>query len=170
MELVRPSTVYRMSYLEAVREFQEEGEFMDVDIEGPEDDFEVFVTRLNERPLGKHLKPGYVPETLLWLVDKGTYIGQARIRHALTNHLLQIGGHIGYSIRPSMRKKGYGTEILKLASIEAKKLGIERALLTCNETNIASRKIIEKNGGILENKVPNPDGGPDKLRFWINIT
>ena len=167
MELVRPSVKYKDSYIEAERELVERKD--DVSIDELESDFTSFVTRLHERSFGKHLKPGYVPESMFWLVEDDRYIGQARIRHKLNDNLLNIGGHIGYYIRPSMRNKGYGTKILKLALPQAKELGIDRALLTCDETNIGSRKIIEKNGGVLENKVPNPEGGPDKLRFWVNL-
>ena len=110
---------------------------------------------------------GYVPETRLWLIEDGKYIGSVNIRHSLTPHLLGVGGHIGYNIRPSMRNKGYGTAILRLALPYARALGLERVLLTCDETNIGSKKIIEANGGVLENKVSNPAGGPDKLRYWI---
>lgn len=169
MELVQPSVRFKDSYCEAARELEAEGRKAHFDIGRPDEEFATFVKRLHERSLGKHLKPGYVPETMFWLVDGDTFLGQVRIRHVLNEHLLRIGGHIGYYIRPSMRHRGYGTEILRLALPKAQELGINRALLTCDETNIGSRKIIEKNGGVLENKVSNPDGGSDKLRFWIEI-
>ena len=169
MELIRPSATYKDSYLAAMKEFRAEGKKMDTDIDGPDDKFAMFVEHLNGRAEGKYLKLGYVPESVFWLVEDDTFIGQTRIRHTLNEHLLQLGGHIGYSIRPSVRKKGNGTQILKLALKKAKELGIERALLTCDETNIASRRIIEKNGGALENTMLNPETGIDKLRFWIDL-
>ncbi|RJQ34792.1 GNAT family N-acetyltransferase [Candidatus Parcubacteria bacterium] len=169
MRLVRPDTKYKDSYLAAIREAQAEGRKTEFDFDLAENHFERFVRELNEHAEGKHMKEGYVPETVLWLVGGMEYIGRVSIRHRLNDHLLKLGGHIGYDIRRSMRNKGYGTMILKLALPKAKELGIERALLTCDKTNIASRKIIEKNGGVLENKGPNPEGGPDKLRFWIDI-
>ena len=107
------------------------------------------------------------PATTYWLVDNGEYIGGVSIRHELNEHLKNIGGHIGYDIRPSKRQQGYGTNVLALALPKAKELGISRVLVTCNVTNTASRKIIEKNGGVLENQVPDPETGIDKLRFWI---
>ncbi len=169
MELVRPSVKYKDSYLAAVREAQQEGRKAESDFKLAEKDFEQFVMELNEHAEGKHMKEGYVPETVLWLVEEAEYIGRVSIRHRLNDHLLKLGGHIGYDIRPSMRKKGYGMLILQLALPKAKELSIDRVLLTCDDCNIASRKIIEKNGGVLENQVPNPEGGPDKLRFWIEI-
>ena len=100
----------------------------------------------------------------------GEFIGRVSIRHALTEHLLAVGGLIGYDIRPSKRGQGYGNKILELALPKAKELGISRVLITCDVTNAASRKIIEKNGGILENQVPNPETGVDKLRYWVDVT
>jgi len=87
----------------------------------------------------------------------------------LTSELERLHGHTGYEIRPSQRGRGYGTAILKLALPKAKEIGLNRVLLTCDETNIASRKIIEKNGGVLETKEENPATGVDKLRFWISL-
>ena len=98
-------------------------------------------------------------------IDKGEYVGFVSIRHKLNKHLRQIGGHIGYQIRPSKRKQGYGTLILKLALQKAKKLGIKKALITCDDDNIGSWKIIESNAGILQNKVKHQD--KLKRRYWI---
>ena len=169
MELVKPSVKYKDSYLAAIREFQLEGQKMEFSFDAAKRDFATFVRELNERVEGKHLPEGFVPESVYWLVDGDEYIGRLSIRHRLNKHLLEIGGHIGYDIRPSKRQRGYGTQILRLGLLKAKGLGIYRALLTCNATNTSSLKIIEKAGGILENKVPNPEGGPDKLRFWIDV-
>jgi predicted acetyltransferase len=171
MELVRPSVIYRDSYLAAK---QEEGKIAEknrdwVRYDLMESDFPAYVQSLLDRALGKGLPPGYVPDSRFWLVDNGEYIGSASIRHSLNEYLLTTGGHIGYNIRPSKRMRGYGKAILRLALPEARKLGLDKVLLTCDETNIGSRKIIEANGGILEDKRPNPEGGPDKLRFWITL-
>ena len=92
------------------------------------------------------------------------------IRQRLNEHLLQIGGHIGYNIRPSERGKGYGNKILELALQEAKDMGIEKIRITCDVDNVASRKIIEKSGGVLDSEIPNPETGVGKLRYWIDIT
>ena len=121
------------------------------------------------RENGLLLPPGWVAETVLWLVDNDIFIGRASIRHSLNEHLLKIGGHIGYFIRPSMRRRGYGKSILNLALIEAKKMGLQKVLVTCDETNTGSRKIIEANGGVLENIVENGLDMPPKRRYWITI-
>ncbi len=175
MELVLPSTVYRDSFIEGIRELKDAAmtsttrNYGNLSIPDLEADFDLFVEKERGHAEGKNLPVGYVPQSDFWLVDGNKYIGHAGIRHELNEHLISIGGHIGYSIRPGKRGKGYGNKILELALPKAKELGIDRVLLTCDETNIASRKIIERNGGFLENQVPNPETGIDKLRFWIDI-
>lgn len=96
------------------------------------------------------------------------FIGKVNIRHRLNKNLLKAGGHIGYTIRPSERRKGYGTLILRLALPKAKALGIKKALITCYEDNIGSRKIIEANGGVLEDTATTNEGVV-KRRYWITI-
>ncbi len=174
MELVEPSVRYKDSFIEAVREFRDENnirasQYRGLDFAALQNDFESFCREQSEHSEGKHLPDGYVPESVYWLVDGGRYIGRVSIRHRATPQLLQIGGHIGYDIRPSQRRKGYGSRMLALALPKAKALGHERVLLTCDETNVGSRKVIEKNGGVFENRVPNPEGGPEKLRYWIKL-
>jgi len=177
MELILPSAEYKVSYIEAVKEFQEDHSFPlmertydKLSIPDLEENFEDYVEKELSGARGENLPEGYVPQTTYWLVDEGEYVGSVRIRHHINHEFLKtIGGHIGYSIRPSARGKGYGNKILELALLKAKELGIERILVTCDATNTASRKIIEKNGGVLENQVPNPETGVDKLRFWIEI-
>lgn len=169
MELIPPTESYKESYIQALREYHAEERYLDEDIEILSKDFSAFVTGILSQSEGKNLPERYVPQTTLWLVDGGDYIGTARIRHTLSDMLKKVGGHIGYEIRPSRRKSGYGSEILRLALIEARALGIGRALLTCDSTNIGSRKIIEKNRGIFEDETPSNDGSPSKLRFWIDV-
>lgn len=89
------------------------------------------------------------------------------IRHRLNEYLLQFGGNIGYSVRPSQRRKGYATEMLALALEECRKLGLDRALVTCDKTNIGSAKTIQKNGGVLENEVL--EGDRITQRYWIAL-
>lgn len=172
MELVVPAEKYRDSYLAALQEAMQEGEKIaeGVDSELAKRDFTKFVDQLHAHARGEQLPEGWVPGTTLWLVDGNEYIGRLSIRHTLNERLLRIGGHIGYEIRPSMRRKGYGHTILRLALSRTKELGISDALITCDSTNIGSRKIIEGAGGVLENEVPGEvEGGPTKLRYWIHI-
>lgn len=176
MQLVLPSSEYKTSFLEAVREFQADPidnstvqRYKELSIPELEADFEKYVETQKGFAEGKGLPEGWVPATTLWLVDGGEYIGRLSIRHRLTESLLQIGGHIGYDIRPSKRNQGYGSKILELALPVARSLGISKALLTCDESNVGSSKIIEKNGGVLESRVENPETGVSKLRYWIRL-
>lgn len=164
-ELVRPSIEYKESFIEAIKEFQEEGRNIDFSIEELEKDFDSFLRKLENESLGVDLKPGRVRQTVFWLVEGGVYLGRVSVRHELTEHLRKEGGHIGYEIRPSQRRKGYGTKILELALPRVRELGISPMLVTCDDDNIGSLKIIEKNGGVLE----NTEMGKDKLkrRYWI---
>ncbi len=123
--------------------------------------------KLTDESEGKNLTDGRVRQSTYWLVDNNEIIGRVAIRHTLTEHLLREGGHIGYDIRPSKRKMGYGKKILSLAILKAKALGIDKILVTCSESNIGSKKIIEANGGILENRVDVGNGRTAKLRYWI---
>lgn len=176
MELVLPSEIYKESFLEGVQEFKTAEPFSsrythykNMSLEKARSDFPAYLAHERDKALGKNLPEGFVPQTNYWLIDNDTFLGGVSIRHFLTEKLLQTGGHVGYDIRPSMRGHGYGTKILALALPKAREFGIERALITCDTTNVASRKIIERNGGVFENQIPNPEGGPDKLRFWITL-
>ena len=113
----------------------------------------------------------YVPSFDYFAVDGDKFIGIIHIRIRLTKQLLQYGGHIGYAINPKYWNKGYGKELLKIGLIKAKKIiEDEKILITCDDDNIGSYKIIEANGGILENKVYNIEGDEKFLtrRYWIN--
>lgn len=104
---------------------------------------------------------GYVPATTLWWVNDEVYLGRLTIRHRLTTHLRDVGGHIGYDVRPSARRRGHATAMLAAAFPVARGLGIDSVLVTCYHDNIASRKVIETNGGVLKDQ----RGG--KLRYWV---
>lgn len=168
--LVTPSLQYEKTYREARAEVHDENKTVGWHLDFDErESFDDFIARLCGYREGQNLPDGFVSESVLWLVDNGEFIGRVSIRHELTEHLLKIGGHIGYEIRPSKRRQGYGTLILQLALEEARSLGLKRVLITCDETNIGSRKIIERNGGIFEGSAPQGDGKPNKLRFWIEL-
>ncbi len=104
---------------------------------------------------------GFVPVTNLWWVQGDEFLGRIAIRHRMTPLLLQSGGHIGYDMRPSARRKGHATAMLRTALPIAFDLGIDPALITCDVDNVASRRVIERNGGALEDQRKN------KLRFWV---
>lgn len=106
-------------------------------------------------------RPDWVPMTTLWYVEDDTFLGRLAIRHRLTPFLLERGGHIGYDVRPTARRRGHATAMLRRALPVCRDLGIDRVLVTCDTTNTGSRKVIEAGGGEFEDE----RGG--KLRYWI---
>ncbi|MDH5533272.1 MAG: GNAT family N-acetyltransferase [Candidatus Pacebacteria bacterium] len=169
-QLVLPSDKYKDSFLSAVREYQAENLFnyRHLNIKELENNFEKYVEDINNEAKGIGLPEGYVPHTVYWLVDDGGYIGRLDIRHELNEFLDKFGGHIGYDIRPTRRRLGFGKLILKLALEKAKELGIKEAVITCDLDNEGSRKIIEANGGQFIEITTNPSG-IEKRRYIINL-
>jgi len=102
-----------------------------------------------------------VHQTMLWFVEGDEWFGRLAIRHQLTPALYELGGHIGYAVRPSARRHGYATQMLTQSLPVVAGLGIDPALVTCDTDNVASRKVIEAAGGELE------DERHGKLRFWV---
>ena len=133
-------------------------------------DFAAYILELENRSRGRILPPGCVPWTTFWLMRDGKDIlGSSRLRHRLTSALKLEGGHIGYDIRPSERRKGYGTKILELTLGKAKDIGLERVLVTCDTDNIASAKIIQNNGGRFEGESISKISGKPVSRYWIDL-
>ncbi|MER3553249.1 MAG: GNAT family N-acetyltransferase [Meiothermus sp.] len=168
-ELIRPSVAYKDSYLAALQEFQAEDRLLDLDPAWLRANFPVFVRKLLDRENPDKVPPGFSPETVLWLVEGEEFLGRVSIRHQLVGTLSVWGGHIGYEIRPSARRKGYGTLGLRLALPWARQLGLGRVLVTCDKSNVGSRKIIEANAGVLESEVRVEGHAQPKLRFWIEL-
>jgi predicted acetyltransferase len=131
--------------------------------------FAAYVKLLDGWTRGEGLPPAFVPNTFLVAVVDGVIVGRVSIRHVLNDFLLRLGGHVGYAVIPSRRRLGYATELLRQTLPLARRLGIERVLLTCDEDNIGSRKVIEANGGVLENAVHGPGLRVPKLRYWIGL-
>lgn len=174
-ELTVPTAHVRRSFAAAMDEFRSEGR-------GTADDgtvigrylrehdgswatdaaFAMFVQAIRAEALEATPRPeGYVPDTELWWIEGGEFLGRIGVRHRLTPMLLEVGGHIGYDVRPSARRRGHATAMLHGALRVARELGIDPALVTCDIENVASRRTIEGNGGILE------DERQGKLRFWV---
>ena len=173
LKLVLPSKKYQTTFSLAITEFKAQKKKREIEESliaeyERSPNFSDFVKKLRGQARGKYLSPGYVPCTTYWLVDGKKFVGWLNSRHYLNERLLAIGGHIGYAIRPSQRRQGYGKLILKLALIKARDLGIKKALVSCDDDNIGSRKIIETNGGVFENKV-RTETGRIKRRYWIDL-
>jgi predicted acetyltransferase len=168
LELIRPEAAYKASFIAAIREFQAvDQRHMNLEVGWLESHFADFLVRVARRET--HPVPGRVPESLYWLVDqdKRHFVGRASLRHALNEGLLEIGGHIGYEIRPSQRRRGYGRLICQLALERAWAIGLTRVMITCDETNVASRRIIEANGGVFEKAVLPADHPVPVRHYWV---
>jgi len=171
-KLVKPALDYKESYLEDLGEFHAEGRYKFLDIDDLRENFEQFITDLNDG--NRHLHKPYadwvepVPETALWLVKDEKYIGSLNIRHRLNWHLEKWGGHVNFVIRPSMRGKGFGKKILQKGLPIVNYVGIERALFTIAPDSKSAARVIEFCGGELEDEVPATEQFPARLRYWIN--
>lgn len=134
------------------------------------EEYAALLTELDADAHDEDLPTERVPQTVYWLVrDGSTLIGSSRLRHRLTPLLEEEGGHIGYDIRPSERGKGYATLLLALTLEKARGLGLEGVLVTCDEDNLASARVIEKNKGQLLNKVILQTSGIQVRRYWIDL-
>lgn len=131
-------------------------------------DFAAYVQVLIDESNGIVQKENFVPSSTFWLVDSSnTILGVSNLRHYLNDRLQKIGGHIGYGITPSHRRKGYATKILELSLVECRKRGIEKALVTCEPHNIGSRKTILSNGGV--HTQTNDIEGMTVEGYWIDV-
>ena len=162
---------FRESFLAAMQEFVDEGragtESMigwDLDTFGDswhtDEGFAAYVeTTLAEAVRPR--RPGFVCQTSWWWTEDDQYVGRISLRHELDDRLREWGGHIGYDVRRSRRRQGHGTRMLAAVLLEASGRGIDPALVTCDVDNVASRGVIEANGGVLE------DQRGAKLRWWV---
>ena len=173
--LVPPDPRFRRSFAMAMDEFAAEGRggASDRTVIGSylrdhafdDASFGAFCDDIRAQALEETPRPaGFVPATELWWVDGDEFLGRIAIRHRLTANLLEVGGHIGFDVRPSARRRGHATEMLRQTLLIARDLGIEHALITCDIDNVASKTVIERNGGVFE------DEREGKLRYWVSTT
>ena len=132
----------------------------------PADDWLAYLERLRQLRRGRELPPDRVPATFLVAVVGSDIVGRVSIRHELTPFLADVGGHIGYGVRPGYRRRGYAGEILRQALVIARAEGVDQVLVTCDDDNIASSQAIERHGGVLED-VRVAQNGVRKRRYWI---
>ena len=158
LKLIIPCEKYLASYAEACDEYASKG-IEDYTFTDPRS---VDVLRkFDDYHCERNLKPNRVGADFYWLVEEenSRFIGEITIRHRLNEALERIGGHIGYGVRVTEQGKGMGTLMLKLALDKAKEMGLTQVLITCDDDNIASFRVMEKNGCTLMDKVQNNING-----------
>ncbi len=128
----------------------------------PDEPWAAHVARLRQHARGLDLAPDAVPSTFLGAFVDGELVGRVSVRHELDDVLRRAGGHIGYGIRPAHRRRGYATEVLRQALVVVRSLGVDRALLTCEDGNVGSARTIERLGGVLQDV-----SGSGTRRYWI---
>lgn len=168
--LARPTMELETEYLSFYQEWKESGEDMIPWVIGKDpSNFQDMIQFLLDSEKGINLPDNWVPDSTFWLVnDDKKVIGAVNIRHRLTEKLFNCGGHIGYGIRPSERRKGYATKLLSLSLEKAKELGIQKVLVVCDKSNIGSEKTILNNGGIPDTDFIEENGNIIK-RYWIEL-
>jgi predicted acetyltransferase len=133
-------------------------------------DFAEYIQRLENWSHGLELPEKFVPNSYFVGVVDGKIVGRLSIRHCLNEFLRNIGGHIGYGVIPTQRKRGYATEMLRQALLKCAEIGLQSVLVTCDVDNIGSRRVIENCGGVFDGVTNSPELEVQKRRYWINTT
>jgi predicted acetyltransferase len=169
VELVSPHRALEASYRGHVAEFVARGEpFIPFPIGFDLGDFSALLQKLEDCSRGVGIPAGFVPHTTFWLVRGGSeVVGVSNLRHGLTPKSLREGGNIGYGIRPSARGQGLGNEILRLTLDRAAAIGLKEVLLTCDKENVASARVIVRNGGALDSEGFIEERDVMLQRYWI---
>jgi predicted acetyltransferase len=173
MKLIEPA----IEYAPQIRAYREEffscGSSMDGTgalrkLEDPED----WIEHTNQCKDPLTVPEGLVPATQYMLVreEDNKIVGMIQIRHHLNDYLAKYAGHIGYSVAPSERRKGYAAMMLEMALQKCREMHIDRVLITCIKGNTGSKKTILKNGGVYECDIYEPDDQEELERYWIDLS
>ncbi|MFI5345425.1 MAG: GNAT family N-acetyltransferase [Elusimicrobiota bacterium] len=131
--------------------------------------FSEHVERLRKNARGEDLPPGRVPDTMLYAFVDGVIVGRVNIRHELNEHLRERGGHIGYSVAPRYRRRGYAAEMFRLCLPICRAVGLTRILITCDDDNVGSWKLLENAGARLEARRTDAQTGMFYRRYWLDV-
>ena len=173
MRLIEPATEYEKQIREYRSAFLASGDSMDGTgalrrFEDPRD----WIAYSDSLKDPRTVPRGKVPSTQYMLVreEDGKIVGMIQIRHCFNPYLEKYGGHIGYSVAPGERRRGYAALMLKMVLPKCRELGLDRVLITCISGNEGSKKTILKNGGVYESTVHEPEENIDLERYWIDLT
>jgi predicted acetyltransferase len=170
LQFERPHVGLQDSYRSLLAEFRARGEpLIPFVLSLPSEDFAAFLARLAAYSRGEDLPEGFVPNSTFWLVADGEVVGVSHLRHRLTERLRVEGGNIGYGVRPSARRRGYATELLRQTLGEARAVGLEEALVTCAKDNAASSRTILRCGGRLQSEEFVAERGETVQRYVIAL-
>lgn len=170
---INPSKSYAEEYIKYRQEFLDAGDSMDGT--GPMRRIANPMEWLSEIEKYRHLET--VPENLVQATqficvrttDKKV-VGMLQVRHTLNEYLEKYAGHIGYSVRPSERRKGYAKWMLQQGLDFCKQIGLQQVLISCKPENEGSRRTILANGGVYESTVFEPNRGIELQRYWVDLT
>lgn len=169
---IYPSKEYKQKAFDYIKEFKD----YNSEINGTGgldgyDNYDEWLLKLEKDLDMLNIPEGRVPAHTYFFVREldDKIIGMINIRHKLNDFLLNEGGHIGYSIRPTEREKGYGTLLLSLGLQECRYLNLDKVLITCDKENTASAKVIQNNNGVLENELFSETFSETIQRYWISL-
>lgn len=176
--LISPSIKYKESFIGAIKESQNEirsgytyyllkktGGFQPF-IKWLNQHFSEYIKLIHDKSQGKNLPPNYAPQTDYWLVSGNDFLGRLTIRHILNSTNFRKSGSVGLYIRPSSRGKGFGKTLLNLGLKKAKKMGLSKLLITCDQTNKISQHLIKNAGGRRVRCLKNMSY---ELRYWLKL-
>lgn len=163
--LVKASPEWRSALLQMAEEYAAQGETR---YQMALADCDGYLRLLAADDAGK-VAPGRVRQTTYWGMEDELLVGVIRLRYELTPALRQLGGHIGYDVRPSLRGRGYGTRMLALLLVCAREAGLDEVMITCDVDNIASARVIEKNGGVLQFQGAIDNYDKPVAHYWIQL-
>jgi predicted acetyltransferase len=169
LKLIEPCCEYKKKFMDMLSEFQNYGGPIPFVMHFNKTVFDEILQAMSNNSIGIDVEKDMEPSTTWWLINKDNdLLGIVNIRHRLNDYLTYYGGHIGYGIRPSERNKGYATQLLSLALKKCVALGLKRVLIICHKENIASEKVILKNGGVYEDERIYKEICIH--RYWIHVS
>lgn len=172
MKFIEPTMEYEQQIRTYRKEFLDSGSSMDgTGALRRMDDPRQWIEHCNRSKKKETAPEGLIPATQYIFVRESDekIVGMLQIRHYLNDYLEKYGGHIGYSVAPGERRKGYAARMLQTGLDKCREMGIRNVLITCDEENEASRKTILKNGGVYESTVFEPDEGINIQRYWVDL-